>query len=487
MKQRILQGQTQSGTDHVREAPAPSTPGQTQGGPQPTPRGLLSRYLPLAPLLTADVLAIGTAFAAAPLLASAFGHEALPSPVSWLWLLPLLLLGFAAAGVYTASVAASPAASSIRAAFVLSLGGMGIIAGLVANASSYESIVLGAVTYSITLLLVPLARTASHPIVRWIARSGVGRKPMVVVGTYPEVQSAVNALQSHGVYRLGGMVIVGEDGANETASLPMEPEAEFLLVAAPSRLSQVEQALRPFVTEGSSVYIDLAALQGSPAAGSVTAAGHGLAAVQFRPNYDSWRYRMVKRSLDLIIAASAIVAAAPLMLLVALAIKLDSPGSILFKQTRVGRNSQPFPMYKFRSMRSDAEALQEDLLTSNEAQGPMFKIREDPRMTRVGRFIRRTSVDELPQLFNVLQGSMSIVGPRPPLPQEVMKYEPWQLRRLELTPGITGLWQVNRSELSSFEEMVQMDIDYTDRWSLGMEMRILAKTPLAVVSAKGAY
>ena len=144
-------------------------------------------------------------------------------------------------------------------------------------------------------------------------------------------------------------------------------------------------------------------------------------------------------------------------------------------------------MYKFRSMRADAESALGELMAANEAKGALFKIKDDPRLTRVGRFIRRLSLDELPQLINVLQGSMSIVGPRPPLPREVMSYETWQLRRLDLTPGITGLWQVGRSDDSSFDEMVRMDLRYIDHWSLALDIQVLLRTLPAMVMARGAY
>ena len=196
---------------------------------------------------------------------------------------------------------------------------------------------------------------------------------------------------------------------------------------------------------------------------------------------------LIKRGLDVVVSVGVLTLLSPLLLVVALAIKLDSAGPVLFRQTRVGRDGQPFTLYKFRSMRRDAEQQLNQLWELNEASGPLFKIRDDPRITRAGRLLRRTSIDEFPQLINVLKGEMSLVGPRPPLPNEVEKYEDWHLRRLEVAPGLTGLWQVSgRSEIP-FDEMVMLDIYYIENWSLGMDLSIMLRTVPAVLSGGGAF
>jgi lipopolysaccharide/colanic/teichoic acid biosynthesis glycosyltransferase len=165
----------------------------------------------------------------------------------------------------------------------------------------------------------------------------------------------------------------------------------------------------------------------------------------------------------------------------------DRGGSPLFSQVRVGRRGRQFTVWKFRSMRPDADDQLAELLEYNEAEGPIFKMRDDPRRTPVGTFIRRWSIDELPQFWNVLKGEMSVVGPRPATPREVAQYEDWQLHRLETLPGITGLWQVSgRSELG-FSEQVLMDIMYIENWSLGLDLRIMLRTVPAVLSGKGAF
>ncbi len=196
---------------------------------------------------------------------------------------------------------------------------------------------------------------------------------------------------------------------------------------------------------------------------------------------------IIKRALDLSLAILLMLLTAPLWLIIAIAIKLDSPGPVFFKQERAGKNRKPFMVYKFRSMYAGAEAQQKQLAAHNEASGPLFKMRDDPRRTRVGRFIRRTSLDELPQFINVIRGEMSIVGPRPALFSEVAQYQEWQRKRLDIQPGITGLWQVSgRSDLS-FDEMVMLDIYYGENWSLGADIRIMLRTIPQILFGDGAY
>ncbi|MBX0329078.1 sugar transferase [Oscillochloris sp. ZM17-4] len=177
----------------------------------------------------------------------------------------------------------------------------------------------------------------------------------------------------------------------------------------------------------------------------------------------------------------------PVALLIAIAIKLDSRGPALFRQTRVGKDGQLFACYKFRTMVPDAEARKADLHALNEADGPLFKMRDDPRVTRIGGFLRRRSLDELPQLWNVLRGEMSLIGPRPALPEEVERYEHWQHRRLEVVPGCAGLSQaLGRSDVS-FDEQVRLDLYYAENWSVGMDLRILIMIIPAVLGGHGAY
>jgi len=196
---------------------------------------------------------------------------------------------------------------------------------------------------------------------------------------------------------------------------------------------------------------------------------------------------VVKHVVDRVVAAVTLLVLAPLLIALAVAVRLDSPGPALFRQTRVGRDDARFTMWKFRTMACDAASVVPDLLDLNEASGPLFKIRDDPRVTRVGRWLRRTSLDELPQLVNVVLGQMSLVGPRPALPSEVEAYLPEVRHRLVVRPGMTGLWQVSgRSDLS-WEEAVRLDQQYVDNWSLLLDLRILLRTAGAVLGGRGAY
>lgn len=194
-----------------------------------------------------------------------------------------------------------------------------------------------------------------------------------------------------------------------------------------------------------------------------------------------------KRGLDCLVAGAALILLSPVMLTVALLVKFSSPGPIIFKQMRAGAGGRPFPFYKFRSMYVDAEERKKDLAAQNEKDGPVFKMRNDPRVTPIGRIIRRYSLDELPQLYNVLKGDMTLVGPRPATMDEVPGYEPWQRQRLNLKGGITCTWQVSgRSEIS-FEDWMRMDARYVEQQSLLTDLGLLARTAKAVVTGHGAY
>jgi len=200
----------------------------------------------------------------------------------------------------------------------------------------------------------------------------------------------------------------------------------------------------------------------------------------------SWQ-RHAKRGLDIAVAAVALIALAPLMGVIALCIRIDSRGPVIFRQPRCGKNGRLFVFLKFRGMVAGAEDLKGELEDQNEADGPIFKMRNDPRITRMGRILRRLSLDELPQLWNVLRGDMSLVGPRPPVPAEVARYAAWQRERLVVPGGISGLWQVSgRSELT-FTEMVKLDLDYIEHWSLSLDLSILVRTAIAVITCRGAY
>lgn len=213
----------------------------------------------------------------------------------------------------------------------------------------------------------------------------------------------------------------------------------------------------------------------------------GLTMLRIEPPLGGGVQAALKAAADRCAAALGLLLLSPLLVLLTAAIRLDSRGPALYRQQRVGRDQEIFTMWKFRSMVTDADRLMAQLQARNEHDGLMFKMRRDPRVTRVGRVLRRTSLDELPQLFNVLRGDMSLVGPRPPLPEEVASYDATALRRLRVKPGMTGLWQVSgRSDLS-WDETIQLDLYYVDNWSFSSDLDVMSRTLRAVVDGRGAY
>lgn len=198
-------------------------------------------------------------------------------------------------------------------------------------------------------------------------------------------------------------------------------------------------------------------------------------------------YAVAKRTLDMVVASIILLLATPFMIVTALLIKLTSRGPVLFAQTRIGLGGKPFTCFKFRSMFADAEDRREDLLHLNELTGPVFKIKNDPRMTPIGRILRKFSLDELPQLFNVLRGEMSLVGPRPPVPCEVEQYGSRERMRLSVKPGLTCIWQVSGRSNISFERWIELDLIYIERMSLMLDIELLVKTVPAVITCRGAH
>ena len=197
-------------------------------------------------------------------------------------------------------------------------------------------------------------------------------------------------------------------------------------------------------------------------------------------------YEVIKRIIDIVASFTGLIVLSPLMLVVSILIKLESKGEVIFKQKRVGLNGKEFYMYKFRSMVINAEELKAELESQNEMSGPMFKIKDDPRITNVGKFIRKTSIDELPQLINVIKGDMSLVGPRPSLPKEVEEFETWMRERLEVKPGLTCIWQVSGRNNIDFEDWMKLDIKYVRERSFKLDIKLILKTVLVLLGDKNA-
>ena len=261
----------------------------------------------------------------------------------------------------------------------------------------------------------------------------------------------------------------------------------------------VVSAVQAFVKMGISVHLNLPTATGLNAAVKAADAAYYPYIVKelslfmdkapmlsYTPPQYKMRYLIIKRLMDMAGGVVGSVIAALLYVILGPIIKLDSPGPVLFAQERVGKNGRLFKIYKFRSMYIDAEARKAALMQENEMSGPMFKMKEDPRITRVGKFIRKTSLDEFPQFFNVLKGDMSLVGTRPPTVEEFKQYADYQKRRLSRKPGITGMWQVSgRSEIKDFEDVVRLDCAYIDNWSLRLDIEILLKTVMIVFTGRG--
>ncbi len=257
-------------------------------------------------------------------------------------------------------------------------------------------------------------------------------------------------------------------------TLPWQYHRKIMSITTICEREQIRARIVPDMFQMTLARMDIAEVAGIPMIGTKHSAISG---------FDS----MLKRAIDFTVALLGLIALSPLMALIALAIKLESPGPALFKQERVGKNGKHFGIYKFRSMVADAEQQKAGLEQLNEADGPLFKIKDDPRRTGVGRLLRKFSLDELPQLYNVLRGDMSLVGPRPNIPAEVERYQAWHKRRLDVVPGITGLWAVSgRSDLT-FDEMTLLDIYYIENWSPAMDLKITLRTIPKVITGAGAY
>ena len=198
-------------------------------------------------------------------------------------------------------------------------------------------------------------------------------------------------------------------------------------------------------------------------------------------------YEVIKRLIDVVCSFLGVLVLSPLFIIIAIIIKITSKGPVFFSQKRVGKNGKEFDMYKFRSMVVNAEELKEKLVAQNEMSGPMFKMKDDPRVTKVGKFIRKTSIDELPQLWNVLKGDMSLVGPRPSLPKEVAQFDDWMYKRLEVKPGLTCYWQVSGRNNIDFEDWMKLDIKYVDERSTWIDIKLIFKTVGVLFGDKNAH
>jgi exopolysaccharide biosynthesis polyprenyl glycosylphosphotransferase len=459
----------------------------------------LRRYL--AALLVLDVLAAGVAAVAvvlaradAPVAGTAPRWSPLVLLVAW----PLTLLLSDAYDARVCGVGSEEYRRTARAGLgLLALAGFASYAADLHLARDLVVLAVPALTAA-TLLLRFAARRQLH---RLWAR-GRGTRKVVLVGRGGAVLDLAAQLrrETHAGLEVVGACVTTPDrgrvadtgvpvgGLDEVVALVARTGADTVAVTTASETADeylralswelegtgVELLVAPGLVEVAGPRLHIRPLEGLP-----------LLTVE-QPRFEGWP-RVFKAALDRTLAALALLLLAPVLVTVALAVKADSPGPVLYRQERIGRGGRPFQMLKFRSMVVDADRLLVDLHDSNVSDGLLFKMRQDPRVTPVGRWLRRYSLDELPQLLNVLTGSMSLVGPRPPLPREVARYTPPVSRRLLVKPGLTGLWQISgRSDLP-WEETVRLDLRYVENWSLALDALILWKTGRAVLAGSGAY
>ena len=285
--------------------------------------------------------------------------------------------------------------------------------------------------------------------------------------------------------KIAGIPVAGGgDSLLETCrQLPLD---EVFIGSAEYPEEKKGRLIRGFEEMGVTCHYNLGIFDGTSTKGQVGNFGD-FTVVTYSAFHSSYKRQLIKRLMDIAGGLAGSVLTLVLMPFLAVAIKLDSPGPVLFSQTRIGRNGRRFKIYKFRSMYADAEARKKELERENQVKGLMFKMENDPRVTKVGRFLRKTSLDEFPQFFNVLLGDMSLVGTRPPTEDEFEKYNLYYRRRISMTPGLTGMWQVSgRSDIDDFDEVVKLDLKYIDNWSLTLDLKILARTVAVVLFGKGA-
>lgn len=425
--------------------------------------------------------------------------------VEWEVFLPIqlgmalvLTLSNAVSGLYNRSSEA-PLDESSTILGATSVGAMFTLAVVFLSQGYAYSRLLFIYTWLLSFLFLTLSRIGRHLLLSSLRGRGVGMRKVLVVGGDHLGKMVMNLMASEPGrgYRPVGFLCDRSNGdygrfrwlgpVSSLGEVLRDGEVDEVFIAAPAasrgrvmdltqqcQRKQVPFKIVPDLYEMSLSGVDINDLGGIPLIGMREASIQGV-------------NLFLKRAMDLCLSAFALALMSPVWLLFALAIKVDSPGPVLFKQERLGRGGRPFLMYKFRSMKEEAEKEVSKLVDLNEAVGPLFKIRDDPRLTRVGRWLRRISLDELPQLVNVLKGEMALVGPRPPLAAEVELYQDWHKKRLEVAPGVTGLWQVSgRSEIP-FDEMVMLDIYYIENWSPGLDVKILLRTMPAVFSGRGAY
>lgn len=366
----------------------------------------------------------------------------------------------------------------------------------------FVSRIFFAIFLVVSAISLLLEKIAVFSVIHYVRKHGYDYRRILIVGTGRRAADVISKTKSHPEWGLKILGVINDDPSrnvekvkdvevignlnNISEILHKGAVDEVIFVVPRSRLSHIDNAVYACETEGvkATIAVDLFDLR---IAKSYQTALNGIPLITYKTTVADERQLLIKSIMDFVISGFGIILLSPLLLFVSVLIKLTSSGPIFFKQRRIGLNGREFVLYKFRTMYKDAEKQQKMLETLNEMDGPVFKIRKDPRITPVGRLLRKFSIDELPQLFNVFIGHMSLIGPRPPLPNEVIQYETWQRRRLSMRPGITCLWQISGRNEIDFEEWMRLDLEYLDNWSLWIDIKILVKTIPAVLFGSGAY
>jgi len=452
------------------------------------------------PVAATDVLSFELALILAWLVRRGFQLRNLPVASPRLFVLAMVLQVFVFASFRLYHLTQLSAAEEFRRILIAVTVTVGLLVIAAFWSRTHQSRELILLTWMLGILFVMASRRLWHVHVGRAREKGTLAFRTLAVGTNAEAEHLRDIMRRPALgYRLVGFVSTDQQGATRVDGLPVygtidqlqeaieraQADCVFVMSSAVD-VRQMERVSRAVRLAGVEVRISANISNILSSRLSLNDVG-GVMVLSLRPVKLSGAQAALKRTLDVLISTTALIISVPLWLLIAAAIKIGSPGPVLYRQGRVGLRSHPFVMLKFRTMIKDADARLDSLRSMNEATGPLFKLRTDPRITRVGQWLRKWSLDELPQLLNVLKGDMSLVGPRPALPNEVAQYEDWHRDRLAVRPGITGLWQVKgRSELP-FDDYVRMDLFYIENWSVAYDLFILAKTFPAVLSGKGAY
>jgi exopolysaccharide biosynthesis polyprenyl glycosylphosphotransferase len=341
-------------------------------------------------------------------------------------------------------------------------------------------------------------------IARYVRSKGLNYRTLIIVGTGRRATDIARMIEGHKYwgYKILGFISDGHHLPNNWAHYRIfgtvadlrrileggnrdEPVDEIVFAVTRKKLDEMKQIFLFCEELGIRTRVALNFFQNRVARIELEEL-EGVPFLTFTTTPSNETQLALKRLLDVVVSAALLLFAAPIIAFVAVMIRLTSPGSVFFKQQRIGLNGRMFTLYKFRTMIANAHDLRDDVLHLNEMNGPVFKAKADPRITPVGRFLRRFSLDELPQLWNVFKGDMSLVGPRPPIPEEVASYHRWHRRRLSMKPGLTCLWQVSGRNDIDFDRWMQLDLQYIDNWSPALDFKILLRTIPAVLSGRGA-